>query len=65
MSSDFEKVEKKIKIKNVSPNVICKLLNKEERDLTTHAKINPIAKIGPPTPSWNPMAAATAVTVAE
>lgn len=33
--------------------------------LTTHAKINAVANNDPPKPSWNPMATASAVTVAE
>ena len=34
-------------------------------DHTTHAKVNAVANTGPPKPSWNPMAAARAVTVEE
>jgi len=33
--------------------------------LTTHANIIAVAKTEPPKPSWNPMATASAVTVAE
>lgn len=33
--------------------------------LTTHAKVNASANTDPPKPSWNPMAAASAVTVEE
>jgi hypothetical protein len=32
---------------------------------TTHAKTNAAANTDPPKPSWNPMARARAVTVAE
>ena len=34
-------------------------------DHTTHAKTNAVANTDPPKPSWNPTAAARAVTVAE
>ena len=37
----------------------------QRRDHTTHAKTNAVANTDPPKPSWNPTAAARAVTVAE